>query len=101
MIKCCLTCKQPLPPKISVSGRRRQLLLDYVLAHPQGVSRDQIVGHVWSDDPDGGPSSTKIVSTMTWAINKLLEKAGEPVRVRGQWGRGNSLYKAVYLCTKI
>lgn len=96
MIKCCPTCKQPLPPTIVVGGRRRQALLDYVLANAQGVSREQIMSRVWADDIDGGPECPNIVQVMVRQINVRLEKLGQPVRLRGSMGP-YSCYKAVYL----
>ena len=94
----CPTCNQHLPPaKVCVTGPRRQFLLDYVLRHSQGVSRQQILEYVWNDDPNGGPEDSKIVHVMVCNINKQLEKQGLPLRLRGRTGDPGSVYKAVYL----
>ncbi len=95
-VKCCPTCQQPLPPKLQVGGKRRQALLDYVLKHPHGVTRDQIMDHVWADDPNGGPDARTIISVMIRQINAKLRELGEPGMIRGARGAG-AIYKALYL----
>lgn len=95
-MKRCPTCKRPLPPVVSVSGRRRQALLEYVLRYPEGVTRSQILDAIYADDPDGGPENQNIVAVMVKHINDILEKQKKKVRIRGSGGPG-SIYRAVYL----
>lgn len=70
------------------------MLLEYVLKHPEGVTRDQITSYVYHDDPNGGPPSSSIVSVMVSKINQQLEENGLPERIRGSGGPG-SIYKVV------
>lgn len=96
-MKCCPTCLRPLPPtNIQVRGAKPQALLDYVLKHPNGVTRQQIFNSVYSDDPDGGPEFMNIVAVMVCKINRNFEKQDVKLRIRGSRGPG-SVYRAVYL----
>lgn len=91
-MKCCPTCKRPFPPEVQLSGKRRQLLYDYVARHPAGVTTAQIMDYVWNDDPNGGPNSSDIVSSMVYQINDEFSRRDFGFRLAGSGGRG-SLYK--------
>lgn len=96
-MKCCPTCLRPLPPaNIQVRGAKPQALLDYVLAHPDGVRTRQIFDIIYAADPNGGPLSLNIVAVMVNKLNRHFEKQDVKLRIRGTGGPG-SVYRAVYL----
>ena len=95
-MKCCPTCKRPFAPDVQVGGKRRQAFYDYIARNPQGVTRYQILDHVYADDPDGGPNGHNIVCVTIKHINAKLEKHGHRIRIRGSGGPG-SIYKVVGL----
>jgi len=79
----------PLP---FVTGARRRAMLEYVANHPNGVNCRQILDHVYADDPDGGPLTHHIVSTMARAINEQIKPQGWRINITGGPG---SLYTLV------
>lgn len=91
-MKCCPTCGRAFPPKIDVGGKKRQIIFDYVARHPEGVTVGQIMGHLYADDPNGGPESMNIVAVQAMHINRYLEKRKQPYRIRGRGGPG-SVYR--------
>ncbi len=94
-MKSCPTCKRPFAPEVQLSGKRRQLLYDFVARRPEGVTTAEIMDFVWNDDPNGGPNARYIVSTMVWQINRELEKREVKARLRGTGGPG-SVYKVLW-----
>lgn len=92
-MKCCPTCNRPFPPPIFVNGKRRQALIDYVIAHPEGATTTQIIDSVWADDADGGVHAGT-VHVMVRQINALLRERGEKKRIRASGGMG-SVYRLV------
>jgi hypothetical protein len=91
--KVCPCCKRPLPPKIIVGGRIRQRVLDYV-AKSAGVTTQQIMDHVYADDPNGGPDSVNVITSTVRHINKRIKPYG--LRIKGSGGPG-STYSLVRL----
>ena len=91
-MKVCPHCKRAFPPKLVVGGVYRQRMLDFIAAHPEGVTTWQIMGAMYSDDPDGGTDCRNIVSVMARQINKILKG----YRVRSPMGHG-----AVYTLRKL
>jgi DNA-binding winged helix-turn-helix (wHTH) protein len=88
-LRCCPTCKRPFPPEIVVRGERRQALLNFLLNHPDGVRRDEIIDYVYADDSDGGPTNLSIVSVMVSNLNDILKRNNEDFRIRGTGGPGS------------
>lgn len=86
-MKICPTCGQPIAPEIKITGKRRQQVFDYVARHP-GCSREDIVRAVYADDPNGGPESFTVISTMVWFINRQLEPHN--LRIMGTGGPGST-----------
>lgn len=64
---------------------RRQALLDFVRARHDGVTREEILEHVYFDDPDNAPESNTVYK-MVWDVNRILKKRGLKSHIR--CGRG-------------
>lgn len=95
-LSCCPTCKRPFPPSIIVGGRIRQRVFDFVKAHPEGVSREEIMWHVYADEPTGGPESFNTVSVTVMHINRILREQDAMMYIAGRMGSRNDLYKLHY-----
>lgn len=95
MIRCCPECKRPLPPEVKIRGAKRQQMYDFIAAHPEGVTRPQIMDHLYRDDPNGGPEFAQIVPVMANKINKQLKEMGLRIQIRGSGGPG-SVYRIIY-----
>lgn len=80
-MKCCSTCGQGLPPEVNVGGPVRQRVFDYIAKHPEGVTTQQVLDHVYVDDPNGGPDSGNVVSVHVTNINRRL--SGMKIKARG------------------
>jgi hypothetical protein len=80
--------------RLRVAGFRRQSLLDYLIRHPDGATVLQLMSHVYSDDRDGGPEGTNIISVMVRAINVRIEHRGFKITATGGPG---SIYSLVRL----
>lgn len=93
---CCPTCNRPFPPEIIVGGRIRQRVFDYVKAHPEGVTRDEIMRHVYADEPAGGPESFNTISVTIMHINRILRVNKALMYIAGRMGAHNDKYKLHY-----
>ena len=91
-MKCCPTCGRAYPPAVDVGGPVRQRVFDYIAKHPEGVTRPQVLTHVYADDPNGGPNNENVVSVHVRNINKRLQG----MRIKAAGGPG-STYKLVKL----
>ena len=94
-LKVCPCCKRPFAPEVDLGGPVRQRTYDYIVAHPEGVTRYQVMEHVYRDDPNGGPLHTNIVAVVVSKINRQLAERNLPLRIRSSGGPG-SRYKAQF-----
>jgi DNA-binding response OmpR family regulator len=91
----CPTCRQIIPPRDLFHGQpRRRAIYEYIAAHPEGVSRAQILDHVWADDIDGGPEYPNTISVLVKAMRPVLAREG--MRIVCGKGRG-SVYRLAAL----
>lgn len=72
--RCCPHCQRPFPPPICVPGTLMQRTLQFIGDNPQGVSRPQVMDHIYGNDIDGGPENPVVVSVMVNRLNKRLKK---------------------------
>lgn len=95
-LKCCPTCNRPFPPEIIVGGVIRQRVYDFIKDHPEGVTRDEIMQHVYADDRNGGPESFKTIAVMVVHINRILKEQGVMMYITGRMGAHNDKYRLYY-----
>lgn len=72
----------------------RQRIFDFISAHPEGVTRKQVIDHTYADDSEGGPEWACGISVMIRIINRKLVPHGLKVRSRGGPG---SIYRLVQI----
>jgi DNA-binding response OmpR family regulator len=83
----CPRCKQLIPPKdLFRSQPVKARIYEFIAAHPEGVTRQQILDRVWADDIDGGPEFANVVSVHVKAMRPILEREG--VTITCARGRG-------------
>jgi hypothetical protein len=76
----CPCCGQPVIPNGLKLPRVKQRIFDTVNRHP-GISAEQLVEYVWSNDPNGGPESgRKAVHVHVHGLNRLLAHQGLVIR---------------------
>jgi DNA-binding response OmpR family regulator len=74
---CCPTCGQVVAPRTLFRDQPiKRRIFEYVAAHPEGVTRQQILDRVWSDDIDGGPEFANVVSVHVKRMRPILEREG-------------------------
>jgi hypothetical protein len=74
-VKVCECCGQVVPPDNPFAGQPvKARIYEYISKNP-GKSRNEIIDHVYADDPDGGPEWTSTLSVhihfMNWRLRKL------------------------------
>ncbi len=79
----CSECGRELPPKLSVTGRRRLAMLEILLRRPNGLTDPEIREYVYRDDEDGGAETRTIVSSMKREINQQIRSQGWEIYCRG------------------
>jgi len=94
-MKCCPTCNRPYPPKIQVGGLRRQAIVDFISRRPEGATYEQIINHVYADDPNGGPDCRHGVAVMVYIANEKLKNSNSEFRIRATGGPGG-VYRIVH-----
>jgi DNA-binding response OmpR family regulator len=73
----CPTCGQIIPPRNLFRDQPiKRRIFEYIAAHPEGVTRGQIVDHVWAHDPNGGPGTPNIVCVHVAHMRPTLEREG-------------------------
>jgi hypothetical protein len=73
----CPCCKQVIPPKGLFRDQPvKARIYEFIATHPQGVTRRQIMGAVWADDPNGGPEFENVVSVHIKHMRPTLEREG-------------------------
>ena len=73
----CPHCLQVIPPKGLFRDQPiKKRIYEYLAAHPEGVTRQQILDRVWADDPDGGPEFANVVSVHVKHMRPILEREG-------------------------
>lgn len=83
----CPTCGRPYPPMLAVSGPVRQRIVDIIARHPDGITRQDLMGLVYADDPNGGPEHPRIITVLINRANRQL--AGQGYVIKPTWlGRG-------------
>jgi hypothetical protein len=81
----CPCCGQPIIPTGLMLPRVKARIYDIVRRLP-GISAEQLVEHVWSDQ-DGGPESgRKAIHVHIYGLNRLLAQHG--LQVRGSTSGG-------------
>lgn len=86
----CPCCKRVLPETLTIGGRMRRRLLDYVGNHPEGVTVWQIMDALYADRPDGGPERHNVISVTVKQMNRFLVPQG--YRIRGTGGPGSRYF---------
>lgn len=51
---------------------KRAQLLRFIERHPEGVTREQCMAHLYAADPNGGPLDN-VISAFVWLLNKELK----------------------------
>lgn len=91
----CPCCHQIVPPRLIFENKPvRQRIYDYISAHPEGVTRDQVMDAVYGDDINGGAESRTIISVHLNRMNPTLMLHGLKIRSRLGGGPG-ATYKLV------
>jgi DNA-binding response OmpR family regulator len=73
----CAHCGQVIPPKHLFDRQPiKRRIYEFVAAHPEGVTRQQIIDSVYADDIDGGPEFANVVSVHVKAMRPILEREG-------------------------
>ncbi len=80
-MKCCPECGRELPPKLYVTGRRRQAMLE-ILMKREGLTDPEIREYVYRDDEDGGAETKSVVSAMCREIRRQIEPQGWTIQTR-------------------
>ena len=96
-LKRCQHCGQIIPPANPfLPGRPvKALIYDYVSAHPEGVTRQQVAEFVYKDRHDGGPEfALGVISINIPFMNDTLAPLG--LRIVSSMGHG-----AVYRLKKL
>jgi DNA-binding response OmpR family regulator len=76
-LSCCPHCRQVIPPKDLFRDQPvKRRLYRFLLDHPEGVTRRQIMDAVWADDIDGGPEFANVVSVHVKLMRPILEREG-------------------------
>lgn len=81
-MKKCPTCGCIVPPEIQMATARQQKTYELIARHPAGISREEIMRHVYDDDPNGGPLGKNVISDKVESINKLLKRHKMMIRTR-------------------
>jgi DNA-binding response OmpR family regulator len=73
----CRQCGQVIPPQNLFRDQPvKQRIYEFIAAHPEGVTRRQIMDHVWAEDIDGGPEFANVVSVHIKRMRPILEREG-------------------------
>lgn len=83
----CCCCGQVLPPKLKLPVVK-QRIYDMVARHP-GIRLQQLINHVYAEDPNGGPESLNIIHVHVHQINLIIIKHG--LQIRGHTSQGYRL----------
>ncbi len=79
-VKICKCCGQIIPPALALPALKERLY-DFVARNPQGVNATQIAGHIWADDPNGGPESYFVaVRTHVYQTNVKIASHGVVIK---------------------
>lgn len=92
----CECCGQIIPPKLMFEGKPiPQRIYDYIAAHPEGVTRAEIIDHVYCDDIDGGPECRSVISVHLNRMRPTLKAYG--LNISTAWGPGAKYRLMPYL----
>jgi DNA-binding response OmpR family regulator len=73
----CPTCRQIVPPRDLFRDQPvKRRLYQFLLDHPEGVTRRQSMDAVWADDPNGGPEFENVISVHVHRMRPTLEREG-------------------------
>lgn len=92
MSKACPACGRPFAPAFDTGGPVSQAIYDYIAQHPEGVTREQVISHVYRDREDGGPEWANGISVMIHKLN--LKLARKNIRIKSRGGPG-AVYRLV------
>jgi hypothetical protein len=83
----CECCGQIIPPKRLFDGKPiKQRIYEYIAAHPEGVTRAQIIDAVYGDDPDGGPETWGVISVHVQYMRAELARHGLAISKAYKYG---------------
>jgi DNA-binding response OmpR family regulator len=88
--KCCPECGQPIAPDVELSPILSRIY-EFVRRHPR-CTRDQIIDHVYADDPNGGPESRHTIAVHIYRLNRVLRPYGIVVRATKGHGANYSIH---------
>jgi DNA-binding response OmpR family regulator len=92
----CPCCQQIIPPaRIFETAPVKQRIYEFIARHPEGVTRDQILGSVWADDIDGGPEFGNIVSVHVEKMRPVLKRHGLTITAARSGRGGGGRYRLV------
>ena len=73
----CSHCGQIIPPQFLFEHQPvKQRIYDFIAAHPEGVTRDQLMASVYADRIDGGPEWPVVISVHLNEMRPVLERKG-------------------------
>jgi hypothetical protein len=94
----CCNSRIPAPPKVEAladlgAGHLRKILLALIDAYPKGLTREQIIGHMYDIDADVPLTVEYVVSTQMGNIRKLLQPYGWTVPKNVAGGHAIAVYR--------
>ena len=96
----CPTCHQIIPPDILIGGKKQRAIYELIKARPGGVTIEQLVHHLYSDDCNGGPDGPeRSIHVMINHLNKKLRKHG--IKISSVRGSNSFPYKFYTINTNI
>jgi hypothetical protein len=70
-------------------------MVDIISHRPDGITRDDLMGVLYAEDPNGGPVNLNVISVLIYHANKQLHEQGYTIKTTWR-GRG-SRYKLMRL----
>ena len=108
MLKRCAACGQIIPPanpflrepkvtwddggdgrsQLSRNAPIKARIYEFIAAHPEGVTRTEVVDFVYAGDRNGGPAWANTISIHIGQMNKALSREGFRCRIISTMGHG-------------
>jgi hypothetical protein len=89
----CPACRRPFPPRLAVHGPVRQAVVDAIANRPDGITRDELLDLVYSDDVYGGPNNPNVIAVLIKHAN--AELAAQGYRIESMWRGPGARYRLV------
>jgi hypothetical protein len=84
---CCPSCGQIIAPQNPFDGQPvKARIYDFIAKRSGGVTTEELMEHIYADDPDGGPDSPKAIAVHISRMNDVLIPLG--LRIASSLGRG-------------